>query len=93
MSFQSNERRSIPNGARCFLSFHVLFYKIADHFVQLQHGVFGTRHYLAGGAAQLTLVLGGGHHAHSTQRGTRRHAQQDPGGLVGFVFHTEHSFP
>ncbi len=49
------------------LSLHVLFHKVANHFVQLQHSVLGTLHHLAGGAAQLALVLGGGHHAHGTQ--------------------------
>ena len=48
------------------LSLHVLFHKVANHFVQLQHSVLGTLHHLAGGAAQLALVLGGGHHAHGT---------------------------
>ena len=40
------------------LSLHVLFHKVANHFVQLQHSVLGTLHHLAGGAAQLALVLG-----------------------------------
>ena len=45
------------------LSLHVLFHKVANHFVQLQHSVLGTLHHLAGGTAQLPLVLGGRHYA------------------------------
>ena len=59
---------------------------------QLQHSVLGTLHHLAGGAAQLALVLGGGHHAHGTQCRPRGHAKQHPGRTGGFMFHSKTPF-
>ena len=73
---------------------HVLFHKVADHAVQLQHSVLCALHHLAGGTAQLPLVLGGRHCAHGPQCRPGRHAQQHTGrSLICLLFHCKHSFP
>ena len=56
--------------------------------------VFDALHHLAGGTAQLPLVLGGRHYAHGPQCRPGRHAQQHTGrSLICLLFHCKHSFP